>query len=562
MRVARGWCVPALACLLAGCGLGDHDRAAIGGSLPEDGTEGSSGSGDEASADTGRSDESSGGSSGTGDADDVNAYIFSLPHFDVDPWQPQTETPCLGFGCPHDGAEGDQTCVYVHYSETADTKDFVAFQPNSATLWPGNVVQGVDAQEGLLTPVGLPRAPMTFSVSLENLEGSPVGHMQTPSLSAFREQRNQILGAGTDGPVPAQIAYDITRVYEADQVAVSLGGSVDWFGGGVSSMFEFGDTTRSTKILVDFTQAYYTIDVDTPGLPADFFTDEVTVDLLHHYTSADNPPMYVQSITYGRRVLFSVESTSSEEDIRFAFDASFDAVLFGGGVDVGTQYSSILQQSKMSALVLGGSGADAVKTVVGFDGLVDYITDGADYSKDSPGAPIAYKLAYLDNSGVELSFTTDYSERQCYDSEIDVTAELARVDYQGGNDDGPGSIDLYGTLDFRVAPATDPDPCRPDAPDWIRFFDRGSGGAQLVPGIWLPQTPIEKTVYDFEVDLDDSLCIRGELKDADDCWFCSDDDFGAAGVGPIPLHAGWPGDYPIEFSKDGTVVATIRISVD
>lgn len=494
--------------------------------------------------------------------DDISEFILALGHLGLASFVPKTQTDCNGFECPLDGQEGEEFCNYIHYRETAHAHEFVAFQPNSATLWPGNVVQGEDAQYGLLTPIGLPRAPMTFSFSLENLQGTPTGHMESPTLSSFREQRNEILAAGTSGSVPAQMAYSMEQVYDATQVAYSIGGELDWAGAAsFSSLFEFENNISTNKILVDFTQAYYTIDLDIPGLPSDFFTDEVTVDQLDNFMDVENPPMYVQSITYGRRVVFAIETTYSEEEVKLAFDAGFDALFASGGVEFDLQTQEVFEQSSISALVLGGSGADAVKTVFGVEGLMQYLVDGAEYSADSPGAPIAYKLAYLDNSGVEFALTTEYSERQCYDSHLDVTGEVGRLEYLGGNDD-QGGVEVKGWLEYRVADGTDPDPCRPDAPGWQRIFDRGGSGAQDVFGIWIPTNPVQKTIYDFEVDQDASLCMRGHLKEEDDCWFCDDDDFGTAGLGPIPLSAGWAGDHTLEFSGDGTVLAVIRMSVD
>lgn len=507
---------------------------------------------------------SEGDASGTTAAalDDVSEYVLALGHLDVDDLLPKTQTACTG-ECPIDGPEGQEVCAYVHYSETVHAQDFVAFQPNSATLWPGNVVQGDDARRGLLTPIGLPRAPMTFSVSLENLQGSPVGSMESPSLSSFREQRNMILAAGVDGAVPAQISYEISQVFDESQVAVDVGGSLDWAGvASVAAMFGFAESHSTTKVLVEFTQAYYTIDVDIPGLPSDFFTDDVGVAELETFTGPDNPPMYVQSITYGRRVIFSLESLHSEQDIRFALEASFDALLYGGGVDIDIEHRQVLDESKISAVVLGGAGSDAVKTVFGIDGLFQYLVDGGDYSKDSPGAPIAYKLAYLDNTGVEFAFTTDYSERQCYDNFIDVSGQLARLDYLGGNDDGDAGVNVNGTIMFRVAPPGEADPCRADAPGWQVVFDRDGDGPQDVWGMWVPTTPIVKTIYDFEVAPEDALCIRGRLGDTDDCWFCDDDSFGETTLGPLKLAQGWAGDHVLDFNDQGTVVATVRIAVD
>lgn len=45
--------------------------------------------------------------------------------------------------------EGDQLCIYSRYTLTEQFDKFVAFQPNSATLWPGVVVEGADACDGV-----------------------------------------------------------------------------------------------------------------------------------------------------------------------------------------------------------------------------------------------------------------------------------------------------------------------------------------------------------------------------------------------------------------------------
>lgn len=384
-----------------------------GRTYPGVGSVGSVGGG--GSTDEGGSDESFGEESSSGEVelDAISEFVFELGHLEIPDWAPKTENDCEGLDCPVDGPEGDEYCVYVDYDETVHAHEFVAFQPNSATLWPGNVVRGDDAQHGILTPVGVGRAPLTFSLSLDNLGGSPVGEMPEPSLSSFRDERNRILAQGTSGSVPAQIAFEITRVFSSSQVAVSVGGSLDWFSGSFSTMFDFANTEESTKILVDFTQAYYTIDVDAPGLPSEFFPDEVTVDQLSNFAGPEYPPMYVQSITYGRRVVFSLESSYTEEEVRFALDASFDALLAGGSVSVDTFHRNVLEQSRMSALIIGGSGTDAVKSVTGFDGLVEFLLSGGEFNKDSPGAPIAYKLAYLDNTPARLALVSEYPEISC-----------------------------------------------------------------------------------------------------------------------------------------------------
>ena len=79
--------------------------------------------------------------------------------------------------------------------------------------------------------------------------------------------------------------------------------------------------------------------------------------------------------------------------------------------------TAALQGSKITATVLGGDGDAAVQTVLGIEQLLSFITEGGNYSADSPGVPIAYQLAYLDNGPARLALTAEYPERGGSDPE-------------------------------------------------------------------------------------------------------------------------------------------------
>ncbi|MBW2276854.1 MAG: thiol-activated cytolysin family protein [Deltaproteobacteria bacterium] len=289
------------------------------------------------------------------EAQEINSYILSLPDLPIAEYQPKTEVTC-GDDCVPEQQEEELFCNYARFTETGHYSQFIAFQPNSAALWPGSVVQGGDAQDGFFTPVGVARAPITFSVSLENIAGSPVGFMKNPSLSSFREERNTILARGVTGATPAAIDFEVTQVHSDSQVSIALGASVLWPGGAsVTAGFNFSSHEKKTKILVNYTQSYYTIDIDTPIEPKDFFGEDVTLEELSAFMDSDNPPTSVQSITYGRRVIFTVETNESADKIKAALEAAYEAsVDVEAKLDV--EYEKALEESTIRAFVLGGSG--------------------------------------------------------------------------------------------------------------------------------------------------------------------------------------------------------------
>ena len=497
------------------------------------------------------------------DRQEINGFIIDLPDLPLLDHEPKNPVECED-DCEAEQQDGEYFCHYQRYRETGHYSEFVAFQPDSAALWPGSIVQGDDAQHGFFTPVGVPRAPLVFSVSLENLSSAPVGNMSEPSLSQFRAERNRILSAGVTGATPAAIDFEVREVHSDSQVSLALGASVLWPGGGsVTAGFNFEATDKRTKILVNYTQAYYTIDIDAPIEPADFFTEEVAVDDLLPFMDASSPPLYVQSITYGRRVIFTVESSESADKVRAALDAAYESS-FTAQANLELTHQKVLEDSRMHAFVLGGSGAEAAGAIAGFEGLMKYITLGGDYSKDSPGAAIAYKMAYLDNATTKFAFTTDYTERICQRNRASIRAELLGIDHVGGSDTG-GNIELYGWVGMRYP--------LPDNP----VVDCDTGGAvvylwDLEDGQWIefPKytswTPTSSTFIDLPdvpIGLEHSICLFTSIWEEDYSTFeLSGDDYFGSFDRLIEFASGWPGEHVLQPRGDGEDAVDIRLQLD
>jgi len=489
-------------------------------------------------------------------------YIISLPELPLLGTEPKTPVECDA-DCPDDEQEGQVLCHFQRYRETGQYSEFVAFQPDSAALWPGSIVQGDDAQYGFFTPVGVTRAPLVFSMSLENLSSTPVGRMNNPSLSEFREQRNKILAAGVTGATPAAIDFEVRQVHSDSQVSLALGASVLWPGGAnVTAGFNFDATDKRTKILVNYTQAYYTIDIDAPVHPSDFFTDDILVEDLRPFTSPTNPPLYVQSITYGRRVIFTLESSETADKVRAALEAAYQASFtVDGKLEVG--YQKVLEESRIHAFVLGGSGAEAAGAIAGYEGLLQYITSGGDYSKDSPGAPIAYKMAYLDNATTKFAFTTEYTERICERNRADIRAELTGIDHVGGSDVG-GNIELYGWVGIRYPLPDDPVvDCDTggavaylwDLEDgqWIEFPEYSS---------WVPTSPIYIDLTDVPIGMEQSICLFTAIWEEDTATYeLSGDDFFGSFDRQIDFETGWPGDHVLQPRGEGEDGVDVRVKL-
>jgi thiol-activated cytolysin len=376
----------------------------------------------------------------TGDADAIDAYLRSLPYLPA-------EEPGIAQSDPTaPQREGDYQCVTQNLQETRQFDRIVAYAANSDSLWPGAIVAGDSVYSGLFSQIGFDRRPLTVSVSLENLTGAKSAVIERPSLASYREALAGILDSEISGATAANIFSEIEQVHSEEQLALALGAEVSWLGSAASikASFDFQQQETRSRYLVKYTQAYYTVDLDAPARPANFFDESVTLEDVTSTVNASNPPLYVGSVTYGRMVVFTFESEYSAEEMNAALEFAYS-----GGVDVSgnvsVTYKDIISKSKITAFILGGSGGEAARTIDSYEALIEFIKAGGNYSRESPGAPIAYKLNYLkDNSPGRLSLTTDYDVKECerVSQKVKVTLKHVRVESAGG--DGGGDLELFG----------------------------------------------------------------------------------------------------------------------
>jgi thiol-activated cytolysin len=370
----------------------------------------------------------------------IDAYVRGLG-------QLEEQAPKVEEGAPGEEIrEGDYSCSEQDYKETRQYDKIVAYAANSEAMWPGALVAGDAVYTGHFTPLALPRAPMRFSVSLENLAGAKSATMDAPSLSSFRDQLTGILDAEITGATPANLYADIEEVHSENQLALALGVNVDLVAAGFGSSFDFSRSSVKSRYLVEYTQAYYTVDVDAPQAPSDVLDPSVSLEEVQARMPAGSPPLYVSSITYGRLVLFAFESEYSALEVGAALD-----FVYHGGVDVSGDvsltYKEILSKTKITAYILGGSGGAAAMAIDSYEALIAFIHSGGDYTRESPGAPIAYKLAYLaNNAPARLSFTDAYTVKTCERVSQKVLVKLKSIQVESAGGDSGSDVELFGRI--------------------------------------------------------------------------------------------------------------------
>ncbi len=466
----------------------------------------------------------------------IDDYIAGLPYLPVDP-------PSLQMGSVSGPqTDGDYVCTTQNLKETRDYDSIVAFAANSDSMYPGAILSADSVLTGLFTQIVLPRSPETISVSLENLGGTKKAVVAEPSLSGYRDALSSILDAEVTGSTAADIASEIEQVHSEQQLNMALGVQASW-GLGVASLktnFNFSDTQTRSRYVVKFTQSYYTVDLDAPANPSAVFAPGTTLEAVSAKIDAAHPPVYVSSVTYGRMVLFTFESQYSDQEMGAALQFAYS-----GGVDVSGQvsvtYKDMISQSKITAFILGGDAGTATQTIDSYDALINFIKAGGNYSRTSPGAPIAYKLSYLkDNSPARMSETIDYDVKDCARVSQKVKVTLTAIAVDTASDAG-NDLELYGSITAQGAsgPIT---LFSKDSNHYVSVHEGEQFGGSA---------PIAETVIDVAPHTGNSIKLFANLTDYDPT---SPDDNIGNDVSINPFDAGWRKDVTMTLTGDGSRV--------
>lgn len=323
------------------------------------------------------------------------------------------------------GSTSSETCIRTTYNLQQNFEDIAVLRPTADVLWPGALVEGNQSlMDGLPEPVRVARSPVTIRIDLPGIGSEGTRTIESPNLGTVQAEIDDALewwnaNAYQDGYVNASSSSNrITTSYRSTQAALDLGLNVEWATGDVSTQFNYETSETRRVVMASYKQAFYTVAfVQDPGTqPEDVFDPSVTIDEVQRAFDSSAPPAYIASVTYGRIIMFRMETSSSytSADVEAAFRYAAGASVDG---DLEARYQEILQESSVEVVTLGGNAAvasQAVSARSAGDLLPIIQGENAVYSRSNPGVPITYTVKYLQDDAIaKLGYTTEYTATEC-----------------------------------------------------------------------------------------------------------------------------------------------------
>lgn len=328
---------------------------------------------------------------------------------------------------------------------------------NSQALYVGNILQGRTLQSGQLSSYfgedrnSHLRGRMVVSVSgLLTGAQSSSARVERVTKAAVDDAVHRLVTTDVLGHQPVQLVVNTETSNSLSKSLLGVGINVSGAFGEVAAALRSSKSTSNSVSVVKVIQKYYTVSCNRPTFAARFFRGNPHRDLqrvwqLTNDPQNPNPPVYIQSVTYGRMLLMVVESDASESELDAAVKARATGFGVSGSLAIDAKQMDVLKHSKFSLYAMGGDSA-AVNAIVSSDdpmnGLADYIMKGASYSVSSPGVPLSYTCRYLtpDNDVAIVQGAAKYEivSNKRAPQLGRVTARCDLVTYDGGNDKDRG----------------------------------------------------------------------------------------------------------------------------
>ncbi|MGW1283123.1 thiol-activated cytolysin family protein [Streptomyces sp. NPDC002586] len=357
---------------------------------------------------------------------DLGAYLASLRAWDaIAPQQPDEQSRTCEPQHTHlTSPRGYVTEVRTSYSLTRTPEEIITFHPNVEGLWPGALVSGQTAVNGLLREIGITadkRRPVR--ITIDNLATKPSQLVENPDTGTVTDAIKSMV-QDVSGGYRSQV-FTSREAFSDEEIALNFGFSASY--GGFTGGTKVSASRRETMntVVAYLKETAFTASCDTNRLPNDWMNDAFTYRVLEDLKKAgrigvENPPLVVSSVTYGRILMFTFTSSESITDITAALNFGYNSAI-KVDAELELKYKKIIREAQISLVSVGGS-AKAVHELLQTRSLPDYFKELpslADY------APMGFVLKTLDtNIPARMSETTAYDEIRYEPAVFDLKLEI------------------------------------------------------------------------------------------------------------------------------------------
>ncbi|MFU8873215.1 thiol-activated cytolysin family protein [Micromonospora sp. SL4-19] len=282
-------------------------------------------------------------------------------------------------------------------------------------VWPGRVIQGRSLLAGDVAPIGpLPRAPGSISVVTDLIsrqvgvgQSEPVGEPSSASVDAARRAIIKRVNP-TDSPGILKVGVD--KASTLREAGVKLGFTVKGSSFGVDANAALTQSYKQSVAVAVIRQVFYSVTF-TPGGPQakGFWDDSVQFKDIAPFVGADNPPLFIDSVQYGRLICLTAQGSFSSSELTAALKANVQgATSLTGQVDA--RFKEVMENSQVKAYTIGVPGGLNFQTLSDPIGELQQVyKSGLMFNSQNLGAPISFTARHIaDGTLARVAVSAEY----------------------------------------------------------------------------------------------------------------------------------------------------------
>ena len=288
---------------------------------------------------------------------------------------------------------------------------FPAFAFEGPTL-PGLIVEGRGIPNGDLSVVPLGRSPITLvsdADSANNVHSvtNPTTSTVQSAVTALKRDADARL-TGLD-VVASDINYSRQETYSYEESTLNVGVSLHYesatLEAGFENDFKQRDAVERHSISVRMVQPMFTIRMERDGFasPEDYLAAGVTAEEIDRLEAqgqlgVDNPPLVIESVTYGRIMAFTMTSETAESasELMTAVNGAYGGL--SGEANLTNRQLSLLSSSSTQMMAYGGDQGLALSAIANGD-----LSQFFGPANTTTAAPLTMTLRTLDGEIVDVA---------------------------------------------------------------------------------------------------------------------------------------------------------------
>ena len=303
-------------------------------------------------------------------ATEINEYIRQLPGWINDNAGSSDSTFIQDVKINSEGIP--YKCDIYEKNLIRTLQNIISVETNFGIIWPGALIQGNSLEGGELQPLSIDRAPITIQTDLPLNESykvvdDPTSVSVQQAIADFQIAAGEMPEGSEAGAGLMNFVIEEAASFKQAMLSMGISGGFtepqSQVGLEASANVSVERSFREHTVIAKFIQEMFTVRLadDLLPEPSDFFAPDVDFEDIQALEAkgemdADNIPLYIESVTYGRIMLFTMKSTnvSSGAELSAAVNASMQDYV-NGGASLTAEQKEILDNSTTTIFSAGGT---------------------------------------------------------------------------------------------------------------------------------------------------------------------------------------------------------------